>query len=147
MIGVSLGAASLILSKPDSSLSAVVLESMFPTIMDAIDDRLNLHLGSFGNYFTPLLLWQFPLRLGIQPDQLRPISEIASLHSPVLIVSGAMDRHTTLAETRRIFDAANDPKELWIVDGAAHVDLHAFDPKGYEEKILAFLEKYMRINH
>ena len=32
MIGVSLGAASLVLAKPDPAPSAVVLESMYPTI-------------------------------------------------------------------------------------------------------------------
>lgn len=144
VIGVSLGAASLVFSKPTVALSAVVLESMFPTIEEAVADRLNLHLGSMGASLAPLLLWQLPLWLDVSADQLHPITALASLHAPVLVASGAMDRHTTVAETRRIFEAAKEPKELWIVDGAAHVDLYAFEPERYKTKISAFLAKYLR---
>jgi pimeloyl-ACP methyl ester carboxylesterase len=144
VIGVSLGAASLVLSRPSVPLSAVVLESMFPTIREAVSDRLNIYLGPMGESLTPLLLWQLPLRLDITPEQLRPIAELASLHAPVLVAAGSIDRHTTLAETERIYAAASEPKELWVVAGAAHVDLHAFDSKSYEARVSAFLAKHLR---
>lgn len=144
VIGVSLGAASLVLSKPDVPLRAVVLESMFPTIREAVSDRLSLYLGSFGESLTPLLRWQLPLRLGISPAELRPIVELPSLHAPRLIVSGSIDRSTTLAETERIYAAASAPKELWVVDRAAHVDLHAFSSEAYEERVSTFLARYLR---
>ncbi|MES2933941.1 MAG: alpha/beta hydrolase [Pseudomonadota bacterium] len=144
VIGVSLGAAALVLAKPTPAPSAVVLESMFPTIREAVTDRLNLYLGSAGEYLAPLLLWQMPLRFSISPDQLRPIQELAAWHAPILIAAGAIDQHTTLAETKRIFAAANQPKQLWVVDAAAHVDLHAFDTKTYEAKISTFLAQHLR---
>jgi fermentation-respiration switch protein FrsA (DUF1100 family) len=143
VIGVSLGAASLVLSKPSPAPSAVVLESMFPTIREAVQDRLALHLGSFAEPAAPMLLWQLDWRLGISPEQLRPIVDLPALHAPVLIAAGDIDRHTTLPETRRIYAAANEPKELWIVQGAAHVDLHSFTPVAYEARISEFLAKYM----
>lgn len=143
-IGVSLGAASLVLSKTEQPLSAVVLESMYSTITEAVANRLELAAGQAARYFTPLLTWQLPLRLGIWPDELEPIAALASLHAPVLIAAGDRDRHTKLAETQRLFEAAGDPKELWIVEGAAHVDLYAFSPKDYEAKITGFLAKYLR---
>ncbi|MGZ8184758.1 MAG: alpha/beta hydrolase [Methylobacter sp.] len=144
VIGVSLGAASLVFSNPTAAPSAVVLESMFPTIEEAVADRLNLHLGSQGSSLAPLLLWQLPLWLGVSAEELHPITALASLHAPVLIASGAMDRHTTLAETKRIFEAAPAPKELWVIEGAAHVDLYVFEPDAYKEKISTFLAKYLR---
>jgi pimeloyl-ACP methyl ester carboxylesterase len=143
VIGVSLGAASLVLSKPSLPLSAVVLESMFPTFREAFADRLSTFLGPFGESLTPLLLWQFALLLDTSPDQLRPIAELPSLHAPLLIAAGSIDRYTTLKETERIYAAASEPKELWIVTGAAHVDLHAFDPRAYEERVSAFLAKHL----
>lgn len=144
VIGVSLGAASLVLSEPSPAPAAVVLESMFPTITEAVSDRLRLHLGPLAKPLAALLLWQLPLRIGVSPEQLRPIARLSSLRSPVLIASGSMDRHTTVSETERLYDAASRPKDLWIVEGAAHVDLHAFDPAAYESKISAFLAKYVR---
>ncbi len=144
VIGVSLGAASLVLSDPSPAPSAVVLESMFPTITEAVSDRVRLYLGPLAKPLALLLLWQLTLRLGVSPEQLRPIAQLSSLGSPVLIASGSIDQHTTLSETKRLYDAAGRPKELWIVEGAAHVDLHAFDPSAYESKISAFLAKYLR---
>ncbi|GKT25189.1 alpha/beta fold hydrolase [Acidovorax sp. SUPP3334] len=144
VIGASLGAASLVLAHSAVPLNAVVLESMFPTLEEAVSNRLALYLGAAGRWLTPLLLWQLPVRLGVSAQQLQPIAELASLHAPLLIASGAQDRHTTLAETRRIFAAAAEPKALWVVDGAAHVDLHAFDAPAYEARIAAFLAKHLR---
>lgn len=40
VIGVSLGAASLVLARPEVAPAAVVLEPMFPTIEEAVADRL-----------------------------------------------------------------------------------------------------------
>jgi len=144
VIGISLGAASLVLSKPSPAPSAVVLESMFPTIEEAAYNRLRIYLGASAGIFSTLLIEQLPLKLGISTAQLHPIEDTSALHCPTLIVSGALDRHTTPHETKRIFDAAPEPKELWIVDGAAHVDLHAFTPQAYEARVGAFLAKYLR---
>jgi fermentation-respiration switch protein FrsA (DUF1100 family) len=144
VIGVSLGAASIVLSKPNPAPSAVVLESMFPTIEEAAYNRLRIYLGDSAGVFAQLLIEQLPLKLGISPSQLHPIEVVSALHCPTLIVSGSIDRHTTPHETKRIFDATPEPKELWIVDGAAHVDLHAFTPQIYEARVGAFLDKYLR---
>ena len=144
VVGVSLGAASLVLSKAEPPPAAVVLESMYPTISEAIHDRLQQRLGSLATFVTPLLLWQLPLRLGITPEQLRPIADIAFLRAPVLIASGTRDLHTRIAETRALYDAAVEPKELWAVEGAAHVDLYAFEPRSYEARVIPFLAKYMQ---
>lgn len=144
VIGVSLGAAALVLSKVTPAPSAVVLESMYPTIEEAIARRLQKRLGPLGSLLTPLFLWQLPIRLGVTADQLRPITNLPALHSPVFIMSGAEDQHPTVAETQRLFEAANQPKELWIVEGAAHVNLHAHHPEEYEARVLAFLRKYLR---
>lgn len=144
VIGVSLGAASFVLSNVSPAPSAVVLESMYPTIEEAVADRLRLRAGSFGAFLTPLLLTQLPLRLEISADQLRPIDHLSSIHTPILIASGTEDRHTTIAETEHLFEAAAQPKELWLVDGAAHVDLYHFNPKAYEEKVFTFLDRHLR---
>jgi len=143
VIGVSLGAAALVLSKPSPSLSAVVLESMFPTIEEAAYNRLRIYLGVSARIFSKLLVNQLELKLGISPAQLHPIEDTSALQCPTLIVSGSADRHTSARETQRIFDATPEPKELWIIDGAGHVDLHTFTPQAYEARVGAFLAKHL----
>jgi fermentation-respiration switch protein FrsA (DUF1100 family) len=143
VIGVSLGAASLVLCRACPPVDAVVLESMYPTIEEAVANRLRIRLGPAGGPLSTLLLWQLPLRLGIRPDALRPIAHIGELKAPVLVAAGSADLHTTLPETERLFAAAPQPKTLWIVDGAAHVDLHAFAPEEYERRVGAFLARHL----
>ena len=144
-IGVSLGAASLVLARPDPAPSAVALESMYPTIEEAVADRLAQRGGTPAAWLAPALLWQMPWRLGVTPSQLHPIDALPALRSPLMIAAGDADRHTTLAETQRLFDAARgDPKSLWIVPGAAHVDLHAFAHEDYERRVGGFMRDALR---
>jgi fermentation-respiration switch protein FrsA (DUF1100 family) len=49
-----------------------------------------------------------------------------------------------LDESREIFAAASEPKELWVVEAAAHVDVHQIAEEEYERRILDFFEKRLR---
>jgi len=143
VIGTSLGGAALLLSHVAPGPDAVVLESVFPDIRQAIDNRVRAHIGWLADVVTPLLAWQLPLRLHLELAQLRPIDHVKALGAPVLIAAGLQDRHTTPAETRELFDAAREPKALWMVEGAAHVDLYDYAPKPYELRVLGFLDRYL----
>jgi uncharacterized protein len=143
-IGVSLGAAAIVLAKNPLRLDAVVLESLHPTIKEAVENRLRLHLGQIGPVFSPLLLSQLSFRLNASTDELNPISRIGNLNAPLLLISGTDDRHTTMEEAQRLFDAARQPKEIWIVPGGGHFNMHAYAGKEYENRISDFLQWYLR---
>ncbi|SEK63062.1 alpha/beta hydrolase [Nitrosovibrio tenuis] len=142
-IGVSLGAAAIVLAKHPLRLDAVVLESLHPTIREAVENRLRLHLGRLGPMLAPLLLFQISLRLNISPEELNPINRIGDLNAPLMLVSGTDDRHTPVAETQRLFDAARRPKEIWIVPGGGHFNMHTYAGKEYENRISDFLGWYL----
>jgi uncharacterized protein len=144
VVGVSMGGAAALLAEPPLDVQAFVLELVYPTIEQAIDDRLRLNLGPWAVIFRPLLTAQLRLRLGISPEDLHPIDRVGRVAAPKLFIAGAEDRHTTLEESRRLFDAAGEPKEFWAVEGARHQDLHALKGREYEERVLSFLEKHLR---
>ncbi len=144
VVGVSLGAVAFVLAEDRPAVHAVVLESMVPTLHEAVSNRLRMRWGEAGTLLTPLLLGQMPLWLGVGADRLRPIDRMDALGAPVFIVSGTRDRHTTIEQTRRLHAAATPPKLLWEVDGAGHVDLHAFARSAYETRLLAFFRAHLR---
>lgn len=146
VIGMSLGAAALVLSKPGREIDALVIEAMYPTIEEAIENRLRIYLGSAGGALAPLLLWQVPLRLDLKLGQLRPIDAVGALSCPTLVVGGEFDRHTSEAETRRIYGAVPEPKQLWIVPGAPHTDFHGLEKQEYETRIGRFMALNLRAN-
>lgn len=122
-----------------NTLDAVVLESVYPTLDEAIENRIRMRLGPLAPALTPLLTAQLPLRMEIFAGDVRPIDHFVGLHCPVLVLGGTTDTHTTEAETRRMFAAAREPKQLLLFEGAEHTDLHAFAPETYEHEVLAFL--------
>jgi fermentation-respiration switch protein FrsA (DUF1100 family) len=140
-IGTSLGGASLALARHPLPLEALVLESVYPTIDEAVADRLAIRFGPLGPLLAPLLLLQIEPRLGVPKSVLRPIDHLADLGCPLLMLAGDADGHTTPEETKRLYAAARAPKELWLVPGAAHVDLERFAPEEYRRRVLGFLEK------
>jgi fermentation-respiration switch protein FrsA (DUF1100 family) len=144
VLGTSLGGAALLLSDVQPLLAAVVLESLYPTIEEAVANRLRIHFGAPGPWLSPLLLSQLGPRLGITPTQLRPIQRVALLRCPVLVVHGSEDRHTTMQEAERLFAAVPPPKEFYSLSGAGHVDLHAFGGKDYERRVGEFLGRHLR---
>jgi fermentation-respiration switch protein FrsA (DUF1100 family) len=143
-VGTSLGGAAILVGPQPVGLDAVVLESVYPTVEEAVRNRVRAYLGPLSGALSPLLLMQMRPRLGFSPAELRPIAGIARVGAPVLVVAGTADRSTTVAESRRLFDAARSPKELWLVSGAAHVDLYAYAPAEYERRILRFFAVHLR---
>lgn len=143
-IGASLGAAAIVLAKQNLKLDAVILESLHPTLEEAVENRLRLHLGEFGTVLLPLMLWQLSWNLDTAITELNPIAHIGNLGAPLLIISGTEDLHTTPTETERLYAAARLPKELWIVPGARHFNMHTYAGKEYEQRVDGFLSHYLQ---
>lgn len=139
VVGCSLGGASVLLAPQPSGFDAVVLEAVYPRIARAAENRVRIRLGALAPLLTPLLLMQLEPRLHISASDLEPIRSIGRLGAPVLIVAGSKDEHTTLEESRELFGTAAEPKSFWVVEGARHQDLLAFDGQGYEQHVVGFL--------
>ena len=145
VLGSSLGGASVILAEPPLKIDAAILELVYTDIDTAVKNRIAIVLGDWARPFSFMLVAQLKPRLGISPAALSPVEKIGHLTCPKLILAGANDRHTTLADTQRLLARAPDPKELWIIQNAAHQNLHAIAGAEYEKKIVAFLQQHLSV--
>jgi uncharacterized protein len=139
--GFSMGGAAAVLAKPPLQVNAMILQSVYPTIEQAITDRLESRFSWLGKFGTPFLTWQLKPRLGFGVDDLCPIQQVGKITVPKFFIAGTADRETTLPESQALFDAAAEPQQLWLVDGAAHVDMLSFAKTEYEKRVLDFLAK------
>jgi alpha-beta hydrolase superfamily lysophospholipase len=139
--GFSMGGASALLAQPPLPVDAMILESVYPTIEQAVADRLAIRFGPLGKLGAPFLTWQLKPRLGIGHDDLCPIKQVGQITAPKYFIAGTADQDTTLQESKDLFAAAAEPKQFWLIDGAAHVDMLAFAKGEYEKRILDFLAK------
>jgi len=148
-VGSSLGGAAAVLGPKPLAVDALVLESVYSEIGTAIANRIRVVLGPLlgGLVARPMAcLFEvvLPPFLGLQRAELRPIDHMATIAAPLLMAAGTRDDRTTMAETMAMFARAPQPKLLWTVDGAGHVDLEGFAPEAYRAHVLAFLAGWLQ---
>ncbi len=121
-LGLSLGASALVnTAVQDERLDALILDSLFAEWGDT----------DFAQGYRLPPDWLVP---GVpSPEALMP-----RIHVPVFIIHGTADILTHEDHARRLYRAANEPKELWINDSG-----HAWSawtyPQLYQQKVLDFL--------
>ncbi|SRR5579885_553638 len=144
VIGTSMGGAAFLLASPRLHVDAVVLEQVYPSIDLALDHRMTRYLGPLGHALSPVLLRWMAVNIGLRADQLRPISHIAQVDAPLLLIGGESDRYTPPRETLAMYAAARQPKQLWLVPDADHVDLQRYSGDEYRRRILTFFNRILR---
>lgn len=145
-IGLSLGGASALLGEEPLPVDALVLEAVYPTLEEAVVNRISIRLGSLvAPFLSKLLLWQIEPRLGFDPFELNPIDRIHRVTAPILLIAGSEDRHTPLAESQALFEAAHQPKALWVLQGAAHQNFYGFAAAEYQRRVLEFFHAHLGV--
>ena len=144
IIGSSMGGAAALLGTHQNRADAIIIEGVYGTIEQAIKNRIAIRLGNYATMLSPLLSWQLEPRLGISLESLSVVDAASRLHSPILVISGNQDRHALPTEAQAIFDAANQPKSLWMIEGASHEDLYEYNNESYEKRILDFFAEHLQ---
>ncbi len=147
VLGYSMGAAAAILEGArDNRLAALVSDSSFATLDDSIDAAFPIlaHLPVFP--FAPLATRIAEYRTGLLASAVRPIDHVAELAPrPILFIYGTADQFVPPADTRRLYGAAGEPKELLKVVGAGHPssgkEAFVVSPEVYRERVLAFFAR------
>lgn len=147
VIGVSMGGAASLLGPAPLDVDAYVLESVYPTIRDAVRGRLGTWFGplsAVGRGLAPAVIRAVSSEIGVRESELQPIARIGRIQAPLLLMSGSADRYTPRAEAESLYARAPSPKSLWVVEGAGHEDLHEYRPAEYESRVGAFLIANLR---
>lgn len=145
ILGHSMGAIVVIRSAAAlPQLRAVVAENGITSISDNLDQGVRKLTGLPPFPFAPLLIWFGEQEAGASIHEVQPILDIGTI-SPraVMLVHGALDEVVNLENGRRLYEAANEPKELYIVPNAGHGGLLEASPEIYEEKVVRFLKVYL----
>ncbi len=146
LFGYSLGASiSVEEAATNPDVTAVIEDSGFSSVGDVF-------LARFTEVTRlPNLPWAAPLvafgalDLGTSLWNVRPAGLAAQLHKPLLAIIGTADTIVPPAEGLAIFDAAPGPKQLLVVHGAGHVGAYDTANAEYQQTVLGFLAKSMRV--
>ncbi len=139
--GVSMGASVAIMAAArDERLQAVVADSPYTTVRELLLSYLRLLTRLPALPVLGFLTSTYRLRFGIAPDRVSPVDSAAAIAPrPFLLIAGKADRKTPLKGAQRIFAAAGNPKDLWVVK-SDHRSAMSDNSEAYLERVLNFFK-------
>lgn len=152
VLATSQGAAAAVAAAAQGdALDLLVLENPFasPTalvrgVVNVIMERVPVpgYAWLLSGAVEWLALWQtgnLPREQQVSAERL-----VGEVQVPVFFVHGTEDIIVNCKQSQLLFEKVNhERKELWLVEGAAHTHCHFTQPKLFEEKVLAFMKKYL----
>ena len=147
-LGGSLGAATAIRAAARSThLKAVVAESAFTSLEDEVASSFTAFSGLPAFPFAPLTVAFAQRQTGLRISEVRPIDDIPSIAPrPVFIIHGTDDDLIPAEQGLRLYEAAGDPKELWMVDMMGHGSALGIFPDEYERRVIGFFDKALGVD-
>lgn len=120
--GESLGTAVAVELASEHPPAALVLRSPFTSMTDV------------GRHHYPWLPVGWLLR-----DRFDTLRRIPGVHTPTFVIAGDEDQIVPISQSRRVFEAANEPKSLLVIPHAEHNDEVLITGRTMIEAVLRFL--------
>jgi dipeptidyl aminopeptidase/acylaminoacyl peptidase len=143
--GFSMGGSAAILAAARSQLFyAIVADSPFASLRDQSRTVITrfYHLPSFP--FFHLAMFGYAVLFQASADNVSPEHVVSDISpAPLLVIAADGDELMPVENGRRVFAAAREPKELWILPGTEHGSTLAFADGKYENRVGRFFDKHL----
>jgi len=142
ILGTSFGGASVARAAAyDNRLQAVVIQSSFSSLPQALEDAFD-DLSPLPAWpFAPIMIFIGQKRLGLDIEQVNSARDLAKV-SPrhLLIIHGVHDHLFPVEHAQAMYNAANEPKTLWLVEDMGHINVAIVKPEQFQAHVLPFFE-------
>ncbi len=141
LIGMSMGGATVLRAAARlPQVRAVVAEAAFTSIEDNLAHGVRALTGLPPFPFAPLVAWFGEIEAGMDIRMVRPVDDVDEISPrPLLLVHGDQDPTVPVENSLALFQAAREPKQLYIVPGASHGGFVEADPQNFEQRLVDFL--------
>jgi dipeptidyl aminopeptidase/acylaminoacyl peptidase len=137
--GGSMGAVTMIRAAARyPEIEALVADSPFVTL----EEEMNLRV--------PVPVMRSLIRVfagrqtGVSVDWVRPLDDIVSISPrPVFLIQGMGDGVIPLDSAQRLYDAAGEPRQLWIENDVPHLNMYAYYETRYTKRVIKFFDEYL----
>ena len=145
LYGISMGAAVAVYTAAHApQVRAVVAEACYYSYEKVVARWAKEHKSAPYFPLVALTLFFIRKRLGMDPETFSPRHNIKKLYGKaVFLINGSDDALAPRHDARKLFAAASEPKQLWIVANAAHTEAAEVGGRQYENKIGRFYTKYV----
>lgn len=149
LFGQSMGAATVINIAGEElpqNVKAVVEDCSYTSVWDEFAEqmRVKYHLPIFPTMYIADRLCK--RKAGYSFKEASPLKQISKCKLPILIIHGDADNFVPCRFAYELYEKANEPKELLIIEGAGHCMSVVKDEKKYWNTVDGFVKKYMQQN-
>jgi len=142
LMGISMGGSVAIMAAPDLPVAAVIADAAYAELHNPIGNRMRDEGLPFGQLGARVVLAAAGVRARVRLRS--PMHRVAQIAPrALLLISPGEDRLVSPHQSLRMFAAAGEPKELFVVPGAAHAEAHLTAPEAYERRVLDFLARHL----
>ena len=148
LLGYSMGAVvSLLCAAGEPGVEALVLDSPFSDLRELLSENVRRVVRIPGRPFVWLAGLMLRIRSGHSISECSPIAVMSALEPrPLFFIHGGADAVTSVAHSRRLYDAYRGPREIWIVQGAPHTGAYFADRQLYIERVAGFFARNLGLN-
>ena len=146
LVGNSMGGAVVIRAAARiPTVRVVVAQSTFTSLEDNLGEGVQTLTGLPAFPFAPAVVWFAERESGVNIRQARPIDDAPRIAPrAILFIHGEQDPIMRASNSMRLYQAAREPKELYLIPKGGHGELLKADPAEYERRVVSFLDKYLR---
>jgi esterase/lipase len=93
-------------------------------------------------------LWVSEKIRGFRSEDVCPVEVVEQISPrPLLVIHGTGDKRISVEQVNRLFDAAQAPKALWMVEGATHGGIRSPVLDKLAQDVIAFLDESFQQQH
>ncbi|TPW21037.1 MAG: dipeptidyl aminopeptidases/acylaminoacyl-peptidase [Elusimicrobia bacterium] len=142
--GLSMGASVAVVSMPrHPSLRCAAVESPFADYRTVIArwvwNKMRVP------YFPLVALTVRLVRWRVNAPEIEDFDPVGSaawiFRRPLLVIGGERDRLMVPEDVKKVYDAAGQPKELWMIPGATHAKCREAAGREYDRRLTEFFSK------
>ena len=145
IFGTSMGAAIAVQAASiEPRIRAVVAEGCFTSLRTITVDYQRRLLRMPWHFLRNVAMKRSEHIAHFSHHDVSPLRSLANVNVPILFIHGKSDVRINYQYSEQLYAAARDPKELYLIDGANHSDIHNVAQKEYEERVAGFFERWLK---
>jgi uncharacterized protein len=142
-VGLSMGGATLLGAAAQGvQFKALIIDSSFANLYEQVSNSFGLYTGLPKTIFMPVIVMMYEYLLGCSALEVSPMRDIAKINCPVLLIHSEDDATTFVGAVHKLYSAAQEPKQLWLLEHAKHGFILHEHPQEYAHYVHEFLMRY-----
>jgi uncharacterized protein len=144
VFGTSMGGAVAIQAAAiDPRIACVISEGSYTALRVVFVDYQKRIIKLPWHFLRNVALVQSQKLANFKARLVAPIEDIKNVHVPILIVHGKNDSFIKSVYSKSLYDAANKPKHLLLIEGAEHNNVWEVGGVTYENSVASFFKEYL----